>query len=221
VLNVKLPIAKPRVSAESRCMRSFAVCTGAARADNACARQESIRMQSQRSEVWWWLFVPTALLVTLWFNVPHSTTVPSVLHSDLAMHFTCAGRSGREVSSRISAFLLGKNLRALDRAAIQMKHGIHLLPVDLLAIKNDEKLVTVTMLPHKQSYSLTLVTKPPTKRDGEIEAAIVQLLSVDLNCAIYQRSTNINDASVIPLFETTMKLALHQFEEEVELRRKR
>lgn len=172
-------------------------------------------------QVYKWLknIIALTLLTTHSYAVQSPVKAQQVLNSDLALHFTCKQTAHHEVTYRILAFLASNGFSVLDRAALQKEHGVHLLDVDLLAIKDKEQIVTVRLFPRSNgSFSLSLLTKPPTTRDAIFEANVLRLLSTDLKCTVYQRSENINNASKLTLFESTIQTLMKQFNEAERLR---
>jgi hypothetical protein len=118
----------------------------------------------------------------------------NVLSADLAFHFLCDGVPPLEVERKVERFLADEKFNVLNRAKIQREKGDSILNVDIVALDDKHRIITIFALPRTDKrYAVTLNTRPPTQRSSKLEDALINFASNNIKCEIRQISKNENE----------------------------
>jgi hypothetical protein len=121
-----------------------------------------------------------------------------VLRPDLTFLIACKARDRATLEWQIDEFLRQQGFKVLNQGRIQREHGYFLTGLKIIGLDDKRRVITVIHVPPAGgTYSVGLNTPPPTKRDPQLEDALLGFASNTLGCNVRQidRGENATDAA--------------------------
>jgi hypothetical protein len=146
-------------------------------------------------------------IVFIWRISMASSQSGRVLLPDLAFRFDCAERDRSVLENDIEKFLRNEGFRVLNRGRIQRKHNVFLSEIDIVGLDDKRRIVDVNkFITEKTStYSVSLLSPPPTQRSPQFEEALLVFVKEKLMCNVRQVSRNQNGPEAIDFFNNEVK----------------
>jgi hypothetical protein len=141
-----------------------------------------------------------------------------VLSSDLAFNFVCKAEARATLEDETEGFLRRAGFKVLNLARLRREHGITTLPVDIIALDGQKRMIAIILAPLPiDEYSASLRTPPPTHRDRALEQTLLRFVANELKCEVRQLSRSDNGANVADLYEEELRGIENVFREAEEL----
>jgi hypothetical protein len=138
--------------------------------------------------------------------------------ADLAFHIKCEHRAGLEFERQASEALEAHGFRVLNVEAIRRVHGQGFYDVDIVAIDQENREITIKAFPDIPGFqAVGLYTRPPTQHDVGIENALLNFGGNLPGCHTEQVSRSENPAAALAMYEWEIRRVDSLFMEAKEL----
>jgi len=129
-----------------------------------------------------------------------------VLKADLSVLFSCPYRKMIDFEGAVESFLRGLNFDAVNQARVRRQNGVYLEDVLIIGLDKKRRFIKFFALRYDEGrLSVTFNTPPPTKREANIEASILNFMSESLGCEQRQISRKENEVDATGLHEAEVK----------------
>jgi len=120
-------------------------------------------------------------------------------------------------------FLRKNGFKALNQARVNREHNLpDFFGVLIFGLDDMRRIIRFHALPTREGrYAASLKSPPPTKHSAMLEDALLQFVTTQVGCEVYQVSRNDNGADAIDSYEYHFKVMEDIFRDAERLRGQR
>jgi hypothetical protein len=158
--------------------------------------------------------VRAILITTLIFNFSEVFADDSVLLSDMTFQLNCDTEQLDNFSPRAEKFLRHSGFKAIDLSKLQMRYGKAIIPMRIIGIDNAGRIVDFMAFEYsKKKIFITLLSRPPTQHDHELENSIISFSSAFQECKLSDISRSDNGSEAIKFYNSQVNRTNNLFRE--------